>query len=658
MKKTNLLFGIHCHQPVDNFDKVLYEAIEKSYKPFFKILKEFPTFKCSVHYSGWLLEFIQKNDPELFALMQSLSNQIEFFTGGYYEPILAAIPSKDRIAQINKLSIYIKKYFNQEPKGLWLTERVWDNSIIKDLVECGIEYVIVDDYHFIANGYNRDNLNGYFLTEEGGEKIALFPIHQELRYQIPFGSLEQVEKTLHTFEAEDGKNAAIIFDDGEKFGIWPKTFEMVYEKEWLRDFFRQSVEDEKINIQFFSEFYNSNVPISLAYLPTLSYQEMGSWSFGADDSNRLEDLLHSVPDSSKFIKGGIWKNFLTKYPESNWIHKRILELSSKALEDDEYLDALYRAECNDVLWHGVFGGIYLPNLRDSAYRYIIECEKLLKRKYSVMDIDFDGRDEYLFNQKDLIFIFSPHGGQLCELDVKEKNFNLQNSMTRHRESYHSKIEISDKKTEDEISTIHDNRLQIDKDVSIDYDWYLKRSMIDHIGDDLLSVDNFKSCSFGEYGDFANQVFDILSSDENSIAFKREGGIYQNAHYATSIEKQIKLSDDFIEVKIDLNTLYDKQLRYLHEWNLHFPNINSIKINDKKLDDKLIFKTNTLTIRDEILDKVFKFNFKEHIEVFVVCIDTVSQSESGVDVTSQGVSFGFVKSFEKLLSFEYKFSISE
>ncbi len=656
MKKTNLLFGIHCHQPVDNFDKVLYEAIEKSYKPFFKILKEFPTFKCSVHYSGWLLEFIQKNDPELFALMQSLSTQIEFFTGGYYEPILASIPSKDRIAQINKLSEYIKKYFNQDPKGLWLTERVWDNSIIKDLVKCGIEYVIVDDYHFIANGYDKDNLNGYFLTEEGGDKIALFPINQELRYQIPFASLEQVKDTLHTFKDEDGKNGAIIFDDGEKFGIWPKTFEMVYEKEWLRDFFRQTTKDEKINIQFFSEFYSSNRPISLVYLPTLSYQEMGLWSFNANDINRLEDLLNSIPNSSKFIKGGIWKNFLTKYPESNWIHKRILELSSKALDSEKYLDAIYRAECNDVLWHGVFGGIYLPNLRDSAYRYIIECEKLLNRKYSVMDIDFDGRDEYLFNQKNLISIFSQHGGQLCELDVKEKNFNLQNSMTRHKEAYHSKIEISDEKNNDKIGTIHDNRLQIDETVSIDYDWYLKRSVIDHISNDLLNIDSFKSCSFIEYGDFANQIFDVIKTEDNNIIFKREGGVYKNRDYSTSIEKKIKFSDSSIGIKIDLNTIYDKKLRYLHEWNLHFPNIESIKINNKKLNDKLIFKTDTLIIEDNILNKKFNFNFVEDIEIFIVRIETISQSESGVDVTSQGVSFGFVKSFEKSLCLDYQFSI--
>ena len=63
---TTLLFGIHCHQPVDNFDYVIKNAIEKSYKPFFQTLKKYPQFKFSVHFSGYLFEFIEKNDPELF----------------------------------------------------------------------------------------------------------------------------------------------------------------------------------------------------------------------------------------------------------------------------------------------------------------------------------------------------------------------------------------------------------------------------------------------------------------------------------------------------------------------------------------------------------------------------------------------------------------
>ena len=374
--KTTLLLGIHNHQPVDNFDYVLKNAILKSYKPFLQVLKKFPTIKISAHFSGWLIEYIEKNDKELFSLIQELSPQIEFFSGGYYEPILASIPSEDRVAQILMLNRYIEKKFKQKPKGLWLTERVWDSSIIKDLKKCGIEYVIVDDYHLIASGYEIANKNGYFLTENDGEAIAIFPINKALRYAIPFTSVKKSIELLESFQDIDGQNGAILFDDGEKFGVWPKTYELVYDKKWLESFFEAITQSHNIETQTYKEFYKSNNPLGLVYLQNVSYEEMGEWSLKADEAHKLEELNSYHSDRKEFIKGGMWKNFFNKYQESNWIHKRVLELSQSALESNEYKDYLYRAQANDTLWHGVFGGIYLPNLRDTTYKYIIKCEKL------------------------------------------------------------------------------------------------------------------------------------------------------------------------------------------------------------------------------------------------------------------------------------------
>jgi alpha-amylase/alpha-mannosidase (GH57 family) len=227
MKKVKLLFGIHCHQPVDNFHNIVFEAIEKSYKPFFQTVINYD-FKFAVHFSGWLLEFIKNNDKELFNLMKKASDKgiVEFFTGGYYEPVLASIPSDDRKIQIEKLNRFIKENFGQEVKGLWLTERVWESSIVKDLVEVGIDYVMVDDYHFISNGYEKESLHGYYLTEEEGKKLKIFPIDKTLRYITPFKPVDRVMQYLKSIKGKAG----IIFDDGEKFGIWPGTYKWVYEE--------------------------------------------------------------------------------------------------------------------------------------------------------------------------------------------------------------------------------------------------------------------------------------------------------------------------------------------------------------------------------------------------------------------------------------------
>lgn len=654
--KTSLLFGIHCHQPVDNFDWVLEEAIEKSYKPFFEILKEFPQFKCSIHYSGWLLEYIEKNNEELFSLMKSLSNQLEFFTGGYYEPVLSAIPSVDRVGQIKKLSNYIKKHFNQQPKGLWLTERVWDNSIIKDLKKCGIQYVVVDDYHLLTSGVKTENFNGYFLTEDSGESIALFPINQALRYAIPFYSLEKTKDILESFSNLKGKNAAVIFDDGEKFGIWPKTYETVYEKNWLRDFFAQTLANEKIKVETFEEFYTGNPPIALSYLPTVSYFEMGEWSMSCKDTLALENLLENNPESHQFIRGGTWKNFLTKYQESNWIHKRYIELSKKQDTQLKYKDALYKAQCNDVLWHGVFGGIYLPNLRDNAFKYIIECEKLIPSKREKLDIDFDGYEEYKYNTSELLTIVSlKNGGQIFELDILEKNFNLQNTLTRYEEAYHSKIEVNKEEElitplpSDDIATIHDNKLIVDEDISLVTDWYFKKSAIDHIVPSNTTAIDFYSSSFHELSDFANQPYELKKSKAKTLTLTRDGGIFTDKKYETSLEKKYKFIKNIISVDISIDTEFQTPLQYIQEWNLHFASLENLTFNGMIITEELKSEPYTLTTRcleiyDSYLEKTLIFSFEKEIEIIIFPLNSVSQSEQGVDLTNQGLTFGFVYPF--------------
>lgn len=666
--KTNLLFGIHCHQPIDNFDRVIYEIIEKSYRPFFEVLKLYPEFKCSVHFSGWLFEFIKKNDPALFSLIKELSAQIEFFTGGYYEPILASIPSKDRVKQINMLSQFIKENFNQKPRGLWLTERIWDDSIIDDLKECNIDYVIVDDYHLIASGFNSDKLKGYFLTENSNNKIALFPINKDLRYIIPFASIDNTMQTLNSFANEEGENAAIIFDDGEKFGVWPKTYEKVYEKEWLKKFFEECIKDETINPTTYSEFYDKNNAISLSYLPTVSYHEMGEWSTLPNISKDYLNLVDMHYDKEHLIRGGIWKNFFIKYNESNWIHKRSLELSRTENQTEAFKDSLFRTQCNDVLWHGVFGGIYLPNLRDNAYKYIIHCENLLSMEPQcvVSDINMDSYKEYKFYTPDLITIIDPKlGGQIVEFDLRSKCFNFLNTLTRYHESYHDKIKKVDEKEKnsfeepenDEIATIHnDDLLSTTEDIELFNDWYLKKSAIDHITDSSLNKESFKSCTFKEYGDFANQSFEVINSTKNSIDLKREGGIYKNAKKNTTLTKSFLFENSIIESDIQLKTEENSILKYLLEFNFHFEDYEIVTVNGHNIKDSLYFENSQLTILDQSLNRTISFHFDQCIDMYVYPVKSVSQSEAGIDYTIQGIAIGFAKDFSSQLDLKYKITI--
>ncbi|MBN2824346.1 MAG: DUF1926 domain-containing protein, partial [Campylobacterales bacterium] len=587
--------------------------------------------------------------------------------GGYYEPILASISSKDRVAQINKLSRFITKHFGQTPKGLWLTERIWDDSIIDDLAKCHIEYVIVDDYHLIASGHNEKDLQGYFITENSNNHIALFPISKDLRYTLPFAPINKTIETLHAYRDIDGKNAAIIFDDGEKFGVWPKTYKRVYEDKWLEKFFTQTLADESIEVMTYQEYYQQNHALGLVYLPTVSYHEMGEWSVLPNLSRSYHKLVEQMGEDEYLIRGGIWKNFFLKYDESNWIHKRSLELSKNRIKDKKYKKALFKTQCNDVLWHGVFGGVYLPNLRDTAYRYIIECENLkaIKNDCIIGDIDMDSHQEYKFYTPKLLTIIKPsHGGQIVELDVRKECFNLQNTLTRYHEAYHDKIEKRDEEVsieepsiDDESSTIHNNLLTTTEDIELIVDWYLKKSSVDHISDEKLSLENFRDCHFKEYGDFANQAFCVINATQNSIIMEREGGIYKGEKFDTTLNKQLSFNNSKITTQITIESAYDKPCSYLSEWNLHFADYEQVTINGEVLDDALELKASQLVIKDRYLKKKIIFDLSEELSIYLYKTKSISQSESGVDYTTQGITIGFSKTFVQNMMIEYSFEVA-
>ena len=156
--RVDLLLGVHAHQPVGNFDDVIIEAHERCYRPFLRTLHRFPSFRFSAHFSGWLLGWLLERYPADMALLQEMvaRGQVEMFGSGDCEPVLAAIAERDRKQQIVALSRKLNDHFPRAPKGAWLTERVWESTVVPSLADCGIRYVAVDDYHFLCTGLARD----------------------------------------------------------------------------------------------------------------------------------------------------------------------------------------------------------------------------------------------------------------------------------------------------------------------------------------------------------------------------------------------------------------------------------------------------------------------------------------------------------------------
>lgn len=667
--KTSLLLGIHMHQPVDNFEWVIEMGIKTCYEPFFEVMSRYPDFKFSVHCSGWLMERIAQLRPSLYEKILTLAHNgsIEFFSAGYYEPILSVIPSRDRVMQIERLNESIKEQFNQTPKGLWLTERVWESALIPDLNRAGIAYTVMDDYHFQCAGFDHEGLDGYYMSEEGGIPMGLFPISQKLRYAIPFLNVESAIEAIKSYDRQQD-SAAIIFDDAEKFGMWPGTYEWVYEKGWLEKFVKAVLADEEIETCHYGEYFKSHHSRGIAYLPNVSYYEMGEWSLRADDALILEAMKAEMGleryerEGVKFLKGGIWKNFFVKYPESNRLHKRMIELSCAYHNGEGAFETpLYKLQTNDPLWHGVFGGLYLPNLRDNSYRYLIECENIRygKKKALVSDQnELDGYSKYKSVSSNLIARFdSAHGGQLVELDIRDQCFNYQNTLTRRKEAYHKRLfEIPSEKgvpIEEGIDTIHHASGSFDDTLrdEIIYDWYLKNSFIDHISDERFNTESFRHCSFHEYGDFANQPFES-SMGKESIAFSRDGGIYSGPKYNTKLFKSFSFGSETIDFILRLESEVTGAFKYVMEHNFHFSEYEHLLINGLSLQASgEIENIQNFEIIDTVLKKKITLRMDKPFSAHYFKLQTLSQSEQGFDLSVQGLSIALVFDFETYLGIE-------
>jgi alpha-amylase len=447
-------FGLHAHQPVGNFGHVFQEHLEAVYEPFLSRAVEGELFPLTLHVSGPLLDWLETNKPSYLDLVGKLAaeRKLELLLAGYYEPILPSLLPEDRIEQIAWMQEALRSRFGVEASGLWLTERVWEPDLAADLADAGVEYVLVDDRHFVAAGFAREDLHQPFRTESGGKSIGVFAIDETLRYSLPFLPPEDTVNYIRDLGAS-GRRLAVAADDIEKFGGWPGTHEWVYERGWIDDFIRamKNLEEEgAVRMATFSQALADLPSGGPAYLPSSSYREMEEWALPTEAAQRLDALKKVVGDErfakgeSPLIRGSHWRNFLVKYSESNRMHKKALALSRLCRargNPPQARRALGAAQCNDVYWHGVFGGLYLRHLRDTVWQKMAEAEAHLREGEGLaceqLDLDLDGNQELWIHSAHFSALVAPaRGGSLEELTLFTEGVNLANALTRRREAYH------------------------------------------------------------------------------------------------------------------------------------------------------------------------------------------------------------------------------
>ncbi|HYU22992.1 MAG TPA: alpha-amylase/4-alpha-glucanotransferase domain-containing protein [Candidatus Dormibacteraeota bacterium] len=541
-QKFHLTLLIHAHQPCGNFEHVLEKAYDSCYLPFIEHLEGHPRVRLGLHYSGPLLTWIEKHRPQYFARIKKLvqGGQVELVGGGFYEPILVSIPSEDQREQINRLAAYLEKHFGRLPSGAWLAERVWEPQLPTALAAANVAYTLVDDMHFLSAGFEPEELFGAYIAEDRGKTVWLYPGQKVLRYLIPFGKVEDVIAYLRDAASIHPGGVAAMGDDMEKFGVWPGTHEHCYKDGWLSDFFTALEENaDWLAVSTPGEYLETRAPLGRADLPTASYTEMMEWALPTRVRQRYHEVLKEFsarPEILSFLRGGSWRGFFRKYPESNLLHKKMLRVSARiaaapARHDDrkaadellQARDLLMRAQCNDAYWHGIFGGIYAPHLRTDPWRNLIRAEAIADRqtpgalvaRVELLDYDADGTNELLFTSLEAQALVKPSdGGTIAALDFRPAAATLVNSIRRRPEAYHTRLrEAAGKPATGAVASIHEQTRVKEPGLErfLRYDRWPRHAFRVMIFDPARTHADYEALELREAVGFAGGAFTVKSS---------------------------------------------------------------------------------------------------------------------------------------------------
>ncbi|MHA1820976.1 MAG: alpha-amylase/4-alpha-glucanotransferase domain-containing protein, partial [Promethearchaeota archaeon] len=509
--------------------------------------------------------------------------------------------------QIKKLSEKVKEELNYIVKGAWLSERVWEPNYPSFLSKAGLKYIIVDDNHLRSCGLSEEDTFYSYTTEDSGYMITVFPINEPIRYLAPWKPAYETIKYLEEHGDEKGDRVILFLSDAEKMGVWGTTYELCYEKghpqeggvPYIEALF-MGIEKSKIikpiTLSEYMEKYNSK---GLIYFPTSSYDKMEEWVLPSDMRKRFSSLKELIKadknnerfpaDIKRFLKGGFWRYFLVKYPEINNMHKKMLYVRKRLVDNEEFAkashdsanysdqsirerfnlawDLIYKSQCNDCYWHGQFGGVYLHFLRHAVYKHLIDAEKILdkledrwnlKAKITLksIDFDFDSHNEICISTDKMGLLVKPNdGATIFELDYKTRSYNLLNTLSRWYEAYHEK-----------------GKMALDR--------WRKSALRDHIIPKTTSLEDFIWEKYEDYGDFCNgeYMYSIEQAEESGdyldLILTRRGMIdisglidkENNKENNTendfkkvglSVEKRIKISAEKTELLINYSLyLYD------------------------------------------------------------------------------------------------------
>ena len=495
MKRTKLVFGAASTQPVGATDDEIEDAYQRAYKPFLKTLYNAPDIPSTLFFSGHLLTWLEKHHSEYTDVLSEMIDrkQVEILGGGFYDPVFTIIPRPDRIGQVESLTTLLRKRFGRRPRGSWVTEHIWEPSLASTMNSSGMDFVFLDDNHFQAAGLTGDLMYRPCLTEDQGKTIVVFPVCHELVRMARDKSPEDVIAFLKSKRSDDPSRLVVLIDNGERFRGTFGDGKKGPDSSWLSRMLHLMQENrEWLNVELPSALNQHHQPQPRGYFASAFF------------------------DKSTGSVGGCFRHNITRYPESNLMYAKMqyIHILVNQIRGDKYRkqaarEELWKGQCHTAYWHGSHEGIYSNRLRKQVYCSLIEAEKktrergIFRPSIVTVDFDMDGVDEYLFQGQEINAYVHECGGTLFELDYLPRPWNYLDTLSRHREKYHS-AEVA----------------------SAGYDLVPRRGFVDHFLNPKTTLSGFEAARGSQQGSFESDIYKCISvkRDSHVLQFRAEGTV--------------------------------------------------------------------------------------------------------------------------------------
>ena len=457
MTPIRFAFGLHLHQPVGNFDHVFAQHVEDVYRPLLDTLADREFLPVVLHLSGPLLEWLERARVGL--------SRPAGTTGGRRQgrdaprrllragPGLAARARPGRADRVDARRGPRRDSASRRV-GLWLTERVWEPELAADLSDAGVRYALVDDRHFLATGFSRRAAPRALLDRE--RRQARRPLSHRRAAPIPDsvpaaggdrGLPPRAARRRPRPRGAGRRRREIRRLAGHQgLGLRAGMARPVHRDDRTAGGERRGAAEPARRGAGRGPERRHRLPARPA--------RIARWRAGR---------CHPMPRSDSPGWSAISARRASPGPTARWSAERTGAIFWSSIpsrtgctrrcrrsrrcarergDPPEARRAIGRAQCNDAYWHGVFGGLYLPHLRDAIWRNLAAAEAAAPAAArawpgngstsTATATRRSGSTPPAFSA-----IVSPHrGGAIEEYTVFSRGINFANVLTRRREAYH------------------------------------------------------------------------------------------------------------------------------------------------------------------------------------------------------------------------------